>query len=166
MDLRSCRGRMSSVRLCHPVLPPLLVLALAASAFSAVSGRPAASRSSPYSSDGVTVIVPAGWHVIRRRITPCVDPSERLVVAGHGALVMLQERIHPSVGEFPERPSRFELEGTPEYMECCAPLARRGWMLHFADKGRGFYAYAYLGGRGTKARVLEILQSLRVDPLS
>jgi hypothetical protein len=76
---------------------------------------------------------------------------------------MLQERQHAAAGEFPARPSTFELRGSPEYMECCAPLERRGWMLRFADNGRGFYAYVYLGGSGTRARALAILDSLRVE---
>jgi hypothetical protein len=164
-DLRSCRPRISFVRLRNLVLTGLLALTLAASVSSAESRGAAAPRLTPYSRDGVTVLMPAEWRVLRRRLTPCVDPSERLTVAGHGALVMLQERIHPIADGFPARPLRFELKGAPEYMECCAPLTRRGWMLRFTDNRRGFYAYVYLGGRGTRAQVLEILQSLRVAPL-
>jgi hypothetical protein len=107
--------------------------------------------------------MPPHWRVVRRRLTPCIDPSERLTVNGRGALVMLQERRHPSVGEFPGRPSKFEVRGAPSYMECCAPLARRGWMVRFEDSGRGFYAYVYLGGRGTRVEALELLDSLGVE---
>jgi hypothetical protein len=147
------------------VVPGLLALALAGSASSGASRGSAPPRPTPYSSEGVTLFVSTGWRVVRRRLTTCIDPRERLTVTGHGALVMLQERIHAVTGDFPARPSRFKLQGAPEYMECCAPLARRGWMLRFADNGRGFYAYVYLGGRGTRSQVLEILQSLRVAPL-
>ena len=111
---------------------------------------------------GVAVLVPSGWHVVTRKLTPCIDPTERLTVAGRGALVMLQERRRAVPGEFPVRPSKFELRGSPEYMECCAPLARRGWMLRFEDNGRSFYAYVYLGGAGTREQTLEILDSLRI----
>jgi hypothetical protein len=109
------------------------------------------------------VLLPAHWRAVRRPLTRCVDPAERMTVAGRGALVMLQERLHPVADEFAARPSRFELNARPEYMECCAPLARRGWMLRFEDNGRGFYAYVYLGGRGTRSQALAILDTLHVE---
>ena len=93
-----------------------------------------------------------------------MDPVERLNVAGHGALVMVQERLHPVVGEFSPRPSRFDLHGRPQHIECCAPLRRVGWLSNFRDNGRGFYVYVYLGQPGTRARALAILDSLRVQP--
>ena len=42
-----------------------------------------------YSRYGLHVTVPAGWHGIARRLTPCVDPAQRLAVARRGALVMV-----------------------------------------------------------------------------
>jgi hypothetical protein len=77
---------------------------------------------------------------------------------------MLQERLHPAGRELAPRPSRFELHGKPQYIECCAPLDRPGWVANFGDKGRGFYVYVYLGGPKTRGEVLSILRSLRVRP--
>jgi hypothetical protein len=102
--------------------------------------------------------------MVHRRLTPCIDPTERLTVAGHGALVMLQERLHPAGRELAPRPRRFELHGNPQYIECCTPLDRAGWVSNFGDKGRGFYVYVYLGRPGTRAQALAILDSLRVQP--
>jgi hypothetical protein len=113
---------------------------------------------------GLTVALPFGWRVVHRRLTPCADPAERLTVAGHGALLMFQERLHPVVGEFSPRPGRFELNGSPQHIECCAPLRRVGWFSNFVDNGRGFYVYVYLGRPGTRAQALAILDSLRVRP--
>jgi hypothetical protein len=124
------------------------------------------ARLTPRSLHGVAVLLPSSWHVVSRRLTPCIDPSERLTVAGRGALVMLQERIHAVAGEFPARPRKFKLRGDPKYMECCAPMARRGWMLRFEDNGRGFYAYVYLGAPDTRAQVLAILDSVRIAQAS
>ena len=76
---------------------------------------------------------------------------------------MVQERLHAAPGDFPPRPARFELPGSPRPMECCAPLTRAGWFLRFGESGRGFYAYVYLGRQGTRAEALEILDDFRVD---
>jgi hypothetical protein len=145
------------------VLLVLFAAMVAASApASAESFDSAGARLTPLWRHGVGVLLPSDWHVVGRKLTPCIDPSEQLTVAGRGALVMLQERLHAVAGEFPARPSRFELSGSPEYLECCAPLARRGWVLRFEDNGRGFYAYVYLGASGTRAQALAILDSLRI----
>jgi hypothetical protein len=121
-----------------------------------------AVRSSTYSSAGLTVTLPSGWHVVRRQLTPCVDPTERLTLSGRRALLMLQERRHPRAREFSARPHRFALRGTPQPIACCAPTGRPGWFFNFRDGGRGFYVYMYLGAPGTRAEVLAILDSLRV----
>jgi hypothetical protein len=112
---------------------------------------------------GLSVRLPVGWHVVHRRLTPCTDPAERLTLRGRGAMVMLQERAAGDAG-FAPRPDRFTLRGKPHAMECCAPLVRPGWFLDFRDGGRGFYAYVYLGRRGTEAEALAILTSLRIRP--
>jgi hypothetical protein len=118
-------------------------------------GRPWATRA------GITARLPSGWGTVDRRLTPCTDPVERLTLVGHGALVMLQERLAGARG-FPTRPRRFELHGRPQPMECCAPLARPGWFLRFGEGGRGFYAYVYLGDRSTRVEALAVLDSLRI----
>jgi hypothetical protein len=110
---------------------------------------------------GITATVPPGWRVVDRRLTPCTDPAGRLTLVGHRAMVMLQERLAGARG-FPPRPHRFELRGQPAPMECCAPLARAGWLVSFGDNGRGFYAYVYPGAAGTRAETLTVLDSLRI----
>jgi hypothetical protein len=135
------------------------------SALAAAGATAALDRSRLYRDDrvGLSIRLPAGWHIVRRRLTPCIDPVERLTVVGRGAMVMLQEQRAGGHG-FPARPSRFALVSKPQPMECCAPLGRPGWFLLLRDGGRGFYAYVYLGGPGTRADALSILNSLRVRP--
>ena len=62
----------------------------------------------------------------------------------------------------PARPPRFALGGPAQYLACCPPREGKGWFLTFRDGDRGFYAYVYLGARGTRSQVLRILDSLRV----
>jgi hypothetical protein len=126
----------------------------------------AASRIATYSHAGLTVTVPAGWHVVGKRITPCVNPLERVTLAGRGAQVTLMETLDPRryVQRFPLRPQRFALGGTPERIACCAPLDRRGWFFAFRDHDRGFYTFIYLGKPGTRREALGILDTVRVGP--
>jgi hypothetical protein len=142
----------------------VLLVSLIACAFAvSASGETAAPTS--YTRLGITVTLPPGWHPLQRTLTPCIDPSERLAVVGDGGLVMVQERLHPAVADFPRRPRHFALRGRPQYMECCAPLARRGWLIRFGEKRRGFYVYVYLGRSGTRQDVLSLLDNLRVELL-
>ena len=126
------------------------------------AGGAAVRASTVVTRSGIAATLPPRWHVVDRRLTLCSDPVERLAVSGRGALVMLQERLGGSRG-FAGRPDRFELEGKPYQLECCAPLQRAGWFLNFRDAGRGFYAYVYLGAAGTRAEALAILGSLRIS---
>lgn len=117
---------------------------------------------------GLSVPVPAGWEIVRRPLSPCTDPAQRLALRGQGALVQIQERLESEdVTEFPARPERFALRGAPDWIACCVPDERKdkGWMLAFRDGGRGFYAYVFLGLAGTRADALSILDGLRVRPL-
>jgi hypothetical protein len=116
---------------------------------------------------GISVVLPPRWHVIGKRLTPCVNPVERLVMKGRGALVMVQEGLRPLFRprHFEPRPTRLALRGRPSSIECCAPAPRAGWLLSFRDQGRGLYVYVYPGRRGWRAEALEILKSLRVKPL-
>lgn len=140
----------------------------ALSALAAAGATAAPNRKGLYSDTqiGLSVRVPAGWHVVRRRLTPCSNPIERLTVVGRGALVMLQESLGPllTTNHFSPRPSRFELGGKPYPMECCAPRGSPGWSFNFGEGGRGFYAYVYPGRSGTRREALSILDSLRVEP--
>jgi hypothetical protein len=139
------------------VLAGLVVLGLLAA--SAAGG--AVRRPTVVTRAGIKATLPSGWRVVDRRLTPCTDPVERLTVAGRGAMVMVQERIGSDDG-LPARPARFELRGAPRPMECCAPLDRAGWSVRFRDAGRGFYGFVYVGGPGTRAEALRILDGLRI----
>lgn len=117
---------------------------------------------------GISVSLPSGWRVLDKRLTPCVNPVERLVLRRNGALVMIQEGLKPlfRARQFEPRPVRFALRGKPSPIECCAPAPRAGWLFSFRDRGRGFYLYVYPGRAGTGAETVEILNSLRVKPSS
>jgi hypothetical protein len=127
---------------------------------------PAGTGATRYTTAGLSVSLPGGWHPIRRRLTPCTNPIERLTVFGRGALVMLQESLDPRryIRRFRPRPRRFTLRGEPHSIACCAPSSRPGWFFDFRDRGRGFYAYVYLGEAGTRQEALAILDSLGVQP--
>jgi hypothetical protein len=116
---------------------------------------------------GLRLWIPPGWHEVERRLTPCVDPVERLTVRGPGGgLVHIQESLASPrvVRRFPPRPQRFALRGRPTPIGCCAPTRRPGWFLHFRAGGRAFYAYVY--GRTPQARryAAQALGSLLVEP--
>ncbi len=127
---------------------------------------PAGTRSATHTTAGLTVTLPSGWRVVHRRLTPCVNPIERLTVTGRGALVMLQESLDSRryIRRFSPRPRRFELGGKPEAIACCAPTRRPGWFFNFRDRGRGFYVYVYVGQIGTRAEALAMLDRLQVQP--
>ncbi len=131
-----------------------------------VAGAPAGRRSVSYTAARLTVTLPSGWRVVHRRLTPCVNPIERLTVTGRGALVMLQESLDPRryIRRFSPRPHRVALKGKPQPIACCAPTRRPEWFFNFRDRGRGFYVYVYLGQAGTRAEALAILNGLQVQP--
>lgn len=117
-----------------------------------------------HASGGVSVDVPEGWAVVKKPMSICTNPVQRLALRGHGALVQIVETLdYAYVHRFPARPRRFVLRGPAQYQACCPPRDAKGWFLSFRDGNRGFYAYVYLGGRGTRAQVLGILDSLRVQ---
>ena len=137
-----------------------LVLVLAA-AF-ALAGPASADT---YEHAGLSVEVPAGWARVGKPLSICTNPVQRLALRGHGALVQIVETLdYAYIHRFPARPRRFQLRGPAHYQACCPPRDGKGWFLSFRDGNRGFYAYVYLGGRGTGAQVLGILDSLRVRP--
>jgi hypothetical protein len=114
---------------------------------------------------GITAPVPAGWHVVDRRLTPCTNPLERLTLAGpSGAMVMLQESLDPRhyIARFDRRPGRWRLHGPPEPIACCAPSGRPGWFMNFRDAGRGFYVYVYANTSDARRAALTILDRLTV----
>jgi hypothetical protein len=141
--------------------------ALGAVVAALVAGA-AAGGSTVITHAGISVSLPSGWRVLDERLTPCVNPVERLVATGNGALVMVQEGLRPlfTARDFDPRPLHFALRGKPSPLECCAPARRAGWLFIFRDHGRGFYVYVYLGHPGTRAQTIEILNRLRVKRVS
>ncbi|MGH3071688.1 MAG: hypothetical protein ACRDNB_05370 [Gaiellaceae bacterium] len=118
-----------------------------------------------HESAGLSVEMPRGWSVVRKPLSPCTNPVQRLALVGHGALVQIVETLdYAYVHRFPARPKRFALRGPAQYQACCPPRRAKGWFLHFRDGNRGFYAYVYLGARGTRTELLRILDSLVVRP--
>ena len=116
-----------------------------------------------YERAGVSVDIPAGWTTVRKPLSECTNPVQRLALRGRGALVQIVETLdYAYVDRFPARPRQFELTGHAQYQACCPPRSAKGWFLSFRDGNRGFYAYIYLGETGTRAAVLLILDSLRV----
>jgi hypothetical protein len=115
---------------------------------------------------GLSVRYPPGWTVVRRHLTPCTNPIQRMALRRRGALVLLMESLDPPryVKRFPRRPERFRLRGDPQWLVCCEPLHKRGWMLGFRDGGRAFYAYVYGSTQAVRAQAVAILDSLRVRP--
>jgi hypothetical protein len=134
---------------------------------SSVAAAPAATES-VYSRPrvGLSVRYPPGWAVVRRHLTPCTNPIQRMALRRKGALVLLMESLDPPryAKRFPRRPERFRLRGDPQWLVCCEPLHERGWMLDFRDGGRAFYAYVYGSNRAVRAEAVAILDSLRVHP--
>jgi hypothetical protein len=127
-------------------------LALVRPAASAGPGRIDAGH-------GLSVVVPAGARLTHRHFTPCADPAERFSVLDGRAILTIQERLGPEAG--PQRQGLFHVEGPARPMECCAIEGRSGWVLHFLDHGRSFYAYLYPAG-GSSRTLLHMLDSLRV----
>lgn len=137
-------------------------------------------------SGGLSVEVPAGWH-LARRLTALAEPTERFTLASYplprgpayedscgprtaveriprdGALAFVFE--YPGLrGKhgFPPRPRRFRLpSGPPSHFDCFPT----GWLLRFREHGRAFQIMVALGprARANRARLLRALDGLRVD---
>jgi hypothetical protein len=110
---------------------------------------------------GLSIVVPAGWRVSHERLTPCSDPVERFSLLGPEQVLTLEERFAPARAELSPRPRTFTVRGKPTPMECCSIPGRDGWMLHFGEDNRAFYAYLY-PGLGSPRTLLQSLDSLRV----
>jgi hypothetical protein len=139
-------------------------LASAAPAFGpAVPSRtPTATRTSV--GHGLSIVMPAHWRVTHRHFTPCSDPTERFsLLSGREVVLMVQERHSPARAELTPRPRHFAVHGRPAPLECCSLPGRAGWVLHFDDHGRAFYAYLYPGS-ATPGALLRTLDSFRAVP--
>jgi hypothetical protein len=153
-DLQDRAARIPGVVLL--IVAAIVLLALPAPASAERHERPRL---------GLSVEVPAGWRVVRRPLSPCIDPAQRVALRGHGALVQIVERLDADPDDYPQRPRRFTLPGKPQFLACCPPAEGKGWFLTFRDAGRGFHAYVYVGRPETRAQALRILDSFRVRPL-
>jgi hypothetical protein len=111
---------------------------------------------------GLALLLPPGWNVAHPALLePCVNPLPRLAVAKGRNLVLLEESLDGPryVVRFPARPRHFRVRGAPSFLSCCgAKNAGKGWMLHFRQSGRAFYAYVY----GDPEEGLPVLDSLQV----
>jgi hypothetical protein len=115
---------------------------------------------------GLSVMVPNGWRVVRKPLSPCTNPAQRIALRGHGALVQIVEELGVShLERYPLRPRGFTLRGEPEYFGCCPPAEGKGWFMSFRDGSRAFYAYVQLSRPGTRSEALAILDSLDVRPV-
>jgi hypothetical protein len=123
--------------------------------------RPASARPGRLDAGhGLSLVVPAGARLTHRHFTPCADPVERFSVLAGRAILTVQERLEPEPA--PQRQGPFHVKGPATPMECCAIEGRSGWVVHFRDHDRRFYAYLYPAGRSPEP-LLRILDSLRVD---
>jgi hypothetical protein len=111
---------------------------------------------------GLALLLPPGWHTAHPALLePCTNPLPRLAVAHGRNLVLLEESLDGPryLARFPARPGRFRVRGAPSFLTCCgAKNAGKGWMLHFRQNGRAFYAYVY----GDPTDTLRVLDSLQV----
>jgi hypothetical protein len=141
--------------------------------------------------DGVTYLVPPGWHVAPRSLTPNLVNPRELFVAGTGrlrsgpgrcaqvpsaargamgsqdVLVTVQERFGSAAG-VAARPRHFALS---RFFESEADrCARGGYASHlteFQSGGRAFEALVAVGRSASRARVdeaLGLLDSLKIAP--
>jgi hypothetical protein len=137
----------------------LIAIGLVLAALAVV--RPASAKPGRIDAGhGLSLVVPAGARLTQRHFTPCADPVERFSVLEGRGILTVQERLEPEPA--PQRRGPFRVEGPPQPMECCAIAGRSGWVLHFRDHGRSFYAYLYPTGR-SPAPLLHVLDSLQVD---
>jgi hypothetical protein len=117
---------------------------------------------------GIRALLPIGWRIVDERLTPCVDPIERLTIAGPGgALVMLQESLSARkyLDRFPAQPAAWDLHGRPQQIACCAPTNAAGWMTRFRASGRAFYVYVYALNPAARRDALSFLDSISVRPV-
>jgi hypothetical protein len=141
----------------HLVLTVLLVALLLVPAGAA---KPAPRLDA---GSGISLVLPAGWHVVHRQISDCSDPVQRFAAASRGTTVLLLET---NMGRFPLRTARFRLPAKLSTFEgCCNMPNGPGVELLFRDHGRRFYAFVYLGRHSRdRPAALSLLNSLRISP--
>jgi hypothetical protein len=171
-----------------------LALSLLAVAPAACGGHgaPVRARATAGRGDGIHYVIPTGWHVAGRSLTPHLVNPRELLTAGTGplpaggncaqnpgaalaamgradVLVTVLER-YGSVRGTPPRPRRFVLPRAvaSEAQECAGRGASFAThFLSFSAGGRGFDVLVAVGRAAPPERVrqaLAILDSLRVRP--
>jgi hypothetical protein len=169
----------------------VLVAIAAAIAFLAAAEAAGGDRTAARTNiaSGLSVRVPAGWHVLRGWLSDVIDPAPRLAVASFpaalsrrtcecgfpnvvdfardGAFVFVWEYLHYSswgLARVPSRPAPFHVAvGEGVRHTCDGPSDTFG----FKDAGRVFQVEIYLGprtGPALRGRVAALLDSLRVAP--
>ncbi|HEX3688983.1 MAG TPA: hypothetical protein VHV28_04775 [Solirubrobacteraceae bacterium] len=163
------------------------VLALAVSAALAAPAGAGDQRASVHG--GVSVVLPAGWHLVRGRLSEVVDPIPRLAAAtfpahlsAHececgfphvlhfprtGAFVFVWE--YPVLGPrdlktFPKHEAHFHIGRSAIKASTCAGA---GDGRVFREAGRGYQVEIYLGPDApatARAQIAAILDSWRVTP--
>jgi hypothetical protein len=108
----------------------------------------------------LSIVVPASARLTHHHFTSCADPVERFSVVDGRAVLTVEERLDGEPA--PPRRGLFHVSGPPTTVECCAIKGRAGWVVHFRDHGRAFYAYLYPGG-SSPAALLHVLNTLRVQ---
>lgn len=140
---------------------------------------------------GIEIRLPAGWHLIDRRLTNVVEPVARLAIAtfpvrlashpcecgqpnirnlpADGGFVFMWEypALTPlQLRSLPRRPRHFHLtNANPQRFECSGP----SWTTSFRSAGRGFQLEVYLGraaGTTEQTRIDRMLDSLHITPRS
>lgn len=168
------------------VLVALVVLGLVAlGAAARAGGAPSPSRTRP--PGGLSVRVPAGWHVLRGWLSDVIDPAPQLAMASFparlshrtcacgfpnvtdfprgGAFVFVWEYLHyprRALARVPRRPVRFSVAGSRAVRLTCD-----GASTEFAFKAAGhvFQVEVYLGPGVTpkvRAQTVAALDSLGV----
>jgi hypothetical protein len=178
------------------LLLALLVVAVLAACADEEERRVLAPHSVPVHSaeHGFTAMLPGGWELASRSLTPGLSNPVEVLAAGTvpdaqpsegpcghvpvGAL----ERIGPRDGfvtvqerygepRFPARPARFTLPRRAEQSDA-TECARNGdqldaYLFGFRDAGRGFHVLVALGRDASpqrRAEALALLDSLRFEP--
>jgi hypothetical protein len=168
-----------------------LALSLLAVAPAACGGHgtPVRARVTAGRGDGIRYVVPTGWHVARRSLTPHLTDPREVLTAGTGplpvggrcaqnpgaalaamgaadVLVTVRERYGSPVG-FPARPRRFALPpAAPDEAQECAGRGASfaSHRVLFRDGGRSFDVIVAVGRAAPPARVrqaVSLLDSLR-----
>lgn len=202
MDPSAVRARIRGVR--RAVIALLVVVAVGLAAASAAGGDRSARRARAVAAAatsinrsarrvslaaGLSVRVPAGWHLLRGWLSDVIDPAPRLALASFpaklsrhtcacgfpnvihfprdGAFMFAWEYLHPQRGQLvrtPSRPARVSLTVSRAVrLTCDGPNDE----AYFKEAGRVFQVEIYIGptaGRALRAQVAAMLDSLRVAP--